>query len=254
MTGLVYVDLDGTLFGPGACLLRGAGGGFSDAGVRALALLHRAAVPLVLVSGRSAPRLETAARILGADGWLPEMGAMDAGYPTAPGQSVHAAIAASGVPAELLAREPGLAAHVAADVGRQGSHVLRGRVSPDGPAWVERRSGGALRLADNGRIGLTDDHVWHLLPAAASKARAVERDVARRGVPPARCLAIGDSGQDLDMGRAVGAVAIVANGAAADPALAARAPWITAGSYGEGVLEAVEAWLAGRAPGCAAPV
>lgn len=245
MTGVVYADLDGTLFGPGACLLRGVDGGFSDAGVRALRALHDARVPLVLVSGRSAPRLETAARILGADGWLAEMGAMDAGYPTAPGQSVHAAIAASGVPAELIAREPGLRVHTAADVGRGGSHVLRGRAGPDAAEFVERRSGGALRLADNGRIGLTGDHVFHILPSEASKARAVERDVARRGVPPGACLAIGDSAQDLEMGRAVGAVALVANGAAADPELGARAPWVTAGSYGEGVLEAVERWLAG---------
>jgi phosphoglycolate phosphatase len=245
VTRAVYVDLDGTLLGPGACLVRGGDGGFSDAGVRALALLHDARVPLVLVSGRSAPRLETAARILGADGWLPEMGATDAGYPTAPGQSVHAAIAASGVPAELLAREPGLAVHTVADVGREGSHVLRGRAGADAAAWVRARSGGTLRLADNGRIGLTDDHVFHILPAGASKAAAVARDLARRGADPARCLAVGDSGQDLDMGRAVGAVAIVANGAAADPDVAARAPWVTRGSFGEGVLEAVAAWLAG---------
>ena len=54
---------------------------------------------------------------------------------------------------------------------------------------------------------------------------------------------MGNSRQDLEVGEVVGVVAIVANGAAADPLLAERAEWVTAGSDGEGVLEAVEEWL-----------
>lgn len=240
-----YLDLDGTLLGRGGSLLRDAAGAFCDAGVRALGRLHEERVLLVLVSGRSAARLEAVGRLLGADGWLAEMGAMDAGYPTAAGQSVHAAVAATGLPAELLAAEPGLVTHALADVGRQGSHVFRGTVAPGTHALVARRSAGALRLADNGRITGTEAHIWHLLPTGASKAAAVARDVARRGLDPGRCLAVGDSAQDLEIGRAVGRVALVANGAAADPALAARAPWVTSRPYGAGVLEAVEEWLRG---------
>lgn len=243
----VYLDLDGTLLGPGGSLLRAGDGAFTDDGVRALELLHAAGIPVVLTSGRSALRLEAVRAVVGADAVLPEMGALDAGYATAPGQTVFEAIAATGVPDALLAAEPGLWEHLPARPGRQGGHVFAGAVGPGAYALVERLSHGALRLADNGRIG-EGVHVFHLLPANASKANAVARDVAARGCDPARCLAVGDSLQDLDMGAAVGAVAIVANGAAADPALAAAAPWVTRGSHGAGVLEAVRTWLADEAP------
>lgn len=240
---MVYLDLDGTLLGPGGSLLRGEGGRFSDASVTALGLLHARGIPVVLVSGRSRPRLETAARIVGADGILPELGATDAGYPTAPGQTVHEAIAATGIVAALLAREPGLEVHTAAMWGREGSHVLRGAAGGDAAAWVSERSGGALRLADNGRIG-PGTHVFHLLPAGASKAAAVARDLARRGADPAACLMAGDSAEDLEVGRVVGTVALVRNGLDAAPHLAGAATLVTRGRHGEGVLEAVEAWLA----------
>lgn len=211
--------------------------------MRALQLLHAAAVPVVLVSGRSRRRLEAVATALGADGILPEMGALDAGYPTAEGQTVHEAIALTGVPRELLEREPGLDHHPLAAWGREGSHVLIGRAGPAAADLVSTLSGDTLRLADNGETGAEGAHIYHLLPAAASKAAAVERDLAARGADGPASLAVGDSGQDLDMERALVRVAIVANGAAADPEVAARAAWVTRGSYGAGVLEAVEEWV-----------
>jgi phosphoglycolate phosphatase len=224
-------------------MLRDAQGRATLDGSRAVALLHEAAVPVVLVSGRSRARLEAVSRLIGADGVLPELGAADAGHPVEPGETVHDAIARSGVPEALLASEPGLAAHPMATAGREGSHVFLGRVGPGAAELVRARSGGLLRLADNGRAGDGDGRILHLLPAAASKAAAVARDVAARGADPAACLAVGDSRQDLDIGRSVGSVAIVANGAAADPEVASHAPWVTRGSYSAGVLEAVEAWL-----------
>lgn len=214
--------------------------------MRALELLHAAGIPVVLVSGRSRTRLEGVAPTLGAAGVLPELGASDAGYPTRPGESVHDAITRTGIPAALLAAEPGIAAHPLGTWGREGSHVFIGRAGPDAHALVASLSAGELRLADNGRTGSGDAHILHLLPTAASKATAVARDIAARGLDPGACLAVGDSSQDLDIGRVVGTVAIVANGAAADATIAASAPWVTAGSYGAGVLEAVEGWLSRR--------
>jgi hypothetical protein len=243
---VVYLDLDGTLFGPSGSILRDPEGGFTTAGVRALELLHAAGVPVVLVSGRSRQRLEAVARTLGAAGVLPEMGATDAGYPTGPGETVHAAIARTGIPGALLVAEPGLAAHPLAVAGREGSHVFLGTVGPGAAAFVDTLSEGSLRLADNGHTGPGDAHIFHLLPAAASKALAVERDIAARGADPADCLAVGDSRQDLDIGRVLGTVAIVANGAAADAVIAATAPWVTRAAYTAGVLEAVEGWLSRR--------
>ena len=46
----LYVDLDGTLLGPGASLLTGADGGFSLLGVRALEACARADVEVVIYS------------------------------------------------------------------------------------------------------------------------------------------------------------------------------------------------------------
>jgi hydroxymethylpyrimidine pyrophosphatase-like HAD family hydrolase len=237
-----YLDLDGTLLGPSGSLLHGEDGRFCDASVRALTLLAGAGVPVVLVSGRGRARLETVAGLIGADGVIAELGAADARFPTREGQTVHQAIAESGVPAALLALEPGLEPHPLAASGREGSHVLRGLASARAPTLVASLSGGALRLADNGGGG-GGERIYHLLPVGAGKAAAVAADIAARGIEARACLAVGNSRQDLEVSEVVGSVAIVANGAAADPLLAARAPWVTAGAYGEGVLEAVEEWL-----------
>lgn len=244
---MAYLDLDGTLLGPGGSLLHGAGGAWSDDGARALEALQGAGVPVVLVSGRSRQRLQTSAEILGADGILPELGALDCGYPTAPGQTVNAAIRATGIVDALLKREPGLEVHPAAQWGREGSHVFRGRVSPEAAGWVTAASGGTLRLADNGGVGPGGSRVVHLLPAAASKAGAVEMDLRRRGADGERCLAVGDSREDAAIAGVIGWFALVANGAEADADLAGAVPWVTRGRFGAGVREAVETWLAATA-------
>jgi hydroxymethylpyrimidine pyrophosphatase-like HAD family hydrolase len=238
-----YLDLDGTLLGAGGNLLADATGGTSDAGVRALALLRAADVPYVFVSGRSRVRTEEAARMLGAAGALGELGALHCGYPVADGQTVHEAIAETGLPQRLLEREAGLEPHPVSTMGREGSHVLRGVASADTAAWVDAESDGLLRLADNGRIGPGETRVFHLLPAAASKAVAVAADIAVRGCDPGTCLSVGDSREDMEIRRAVGTTALVANGRDAEPELEALASFVTSSSHGAGVLEAVERWL-----------
>jgi hydroxymethylpyrimidine pyrophosphatase-like HAD family hydrolase len=243
-TAVAYLDLDATLLGPGGSLFRGADGP-SDAAARALALLHEAGVPVVLVSGRSRSRLEAIGRVLGVAGVLPELGALDVDYPTAPGQTIFDAIAETGIVDELLAREPDLEVHPLAP-DREGGHVFRGRVGPEADAFVRARSGGALTLADNGQAGQPGTWVYHLMPAGASKAAAVKRDIARRGADPAACLAVGDSPQDLGIAEVVGRMALVANGSAVPEA--PEGVLVTEGAYGEGVLEAVRTWLA-AAPG-----
>jgi hypothetical protein len=186
--------------------------------------------------------------MLGADGALPELGALDAGYPVLDGQSVHQAIAATGLPERLLAREPGLEVHPAAVGPREGTHCFRGRAGPGAGAFVARESAGALRLVDNGVIDATGNRVYHLTPAGAGKAVAVARDIAARRADPAACLAVGDSPEDLRIADVVGHFALVANALAAngghlvDPGEL----WVTRGAHGAGVLEAVEEWLAGR--------
>jgi hydroxymethylpyrimidine pyrophosphatase-like HAD family hydrolase len=238
-----YIDLDSTLLGFGGSILRTGDNAPTDAGIRALAALEADDVPFVFVSGRSRLRLETIGRLVGAHSVLAELGALEAGYPTAPGQTVLEAISDTGIIDELLAREPQLEIHPGAIWGREGSHCLRGIASVDTAQWVTDYSGGALRFADNGRIGPGEVHVFHVLPTQASKAASVRAHLSVYGFDPAACLTVGDSAEDMAIGAYVGTFALVRNGAEADPALAARAQWITTASNGAGVLEAVTHWL-----------
>lgn len=109
---------------------------------------------------------------------------------------------------------------------------------------VETLSRGTLRLIDNGIATSDGRRTFHLLPAEAGKGPAVARDIARRGARPQDCLAVGDSRADLELAEVVGLMAIVHNGVEDDPTLDEDAPWVTSASYGAGVLEAVERWLA----------
>ena len=241
-----YLDLDETLLGHAGGILRDGGGAFAYESIRAFEALHTANVPVVLVSGRRLAELKAIARMLGADGALGELGACDAGYPTADGQNVHQAIAATGVVDTLLAWADGdLEPYLPWAVGREGSHLLVGRAGPETIDMVATLSRGTLRLVDNGAVGTDGRRAYHLLPAGAGKGPAVARDVVRRGADAAACLAVGDSRADLELMGIVGLVAIVANGVDDDPSLAHEAPWITERRHGAGVLEAVERWLAG---------
>ncbi len=239
-----YLDLDETLLGHGGRLLRDGADMFSYDAIHALQALHEAQVPAVLVSGRRLPELAAIARILGADGALGELGACDAGYPTAPGQTVHEAIAQTGIVDTLLTWADGaLAPYEPWASGRFGSHLLVGEVGADAVELVHVLSAGSLRLVDNGGTG-DGRRAYHLLPAAAGKGPAVALDIARRGADPAACLAVGDSRADLELLSAVGLVAMVRNGVEDDPTLAAECQWVTTARHGAGVLEAITRWLA----------
>ncbi|MBV9363709.1 MAG: HAD hydrolase family protein, partial [Solirubrobacterales bacterium] len=97
--------------------------------------------------------------------------------------------------------------------------------------------------------GLPVIHAYHLIPAGASKARAVARHMQARGYGRADCIAIGDSREDLDAVAVVGAFWLVANALERDPGLAsdlAGRPGVRVASepYGAGVYEAVVTMLA----------
>ena len=65
--------------------------------------------------------------------------------------------------------------------------------------------------------GLPVVHAYHLIPAAASKARAVARHMQARGYAPADCIAAGDSREDMDAASVVGTFWLVANALERDP-------------------------------------
>jgi hypothetical protein len=268
----MYVDLDGTLFGPGASLLRGADGRFSTAGVRALEACWRADVEVVVYSGRRQTSVFEASRLIGSAAFIFELGCglvldgelqwlTDGVEPSAENGTIFDQIEASGAPAMLLEAYAGrLEYHTPWSLGREVSHLFRGDVDLDD---VHARLGAAglswLRLVDNGVVrahaeqmpGLPIVRAYHLIPAAASKARAVARHMQARGYARSDCIAVGDSREDLDARQVVDTFWLVANALERDPTLAEEISElagvrIASEGYGAGVYEAVVTTLAER--------
>ena len=268
----VYLDLDGTLLGPGGSLLLGADGRFSLDGVRALQACSRADVEVALYSGRRQPAVFEDARLIGARAFSFEVGCglvidgelewlTDGVVPSEERGSIYQQIAASGAPALLLSHFEGrLEYHTPWSEGREVSHLFRGDVDlSEARALLDGAGLGWLRLVDNGVVqvaseqmpGLEVAHAYHLIPAAASKARAVARHMQVRGYRPEDCIAVGDSREDMEVAPAVGAFWLVANGTERDPALGDEAGSrpgvrVASGAYGAGVYEAVITTLAER--------
>ena len=234
---IVYTDLDGTMVGPHGNFFAADDRTPTLAPARALTELHRAGVPLVLVSGRTRAQLVEAGALFGADGFIAELGAL-VGWDRARSVQVlgtvpaeHAGrlplevMTAAGLPDALFARYPGqLQWHAPWHAGHEADAMLRGRVDvAEVDAWLAATGWDWLRLRDNGVLpehgwpGLLPGptHVYHLMPDGLSKGAAVGWDLARRGLSPADAVAIGDSASDLGMAGYVGRTWIVANGAAA---------------------------------------
>jgi phosphoglycolate phosphatase len=268
----VYLDLDGTLLGPGASLLRGADGRFSALSVRALEACWRADVEVVLFSGRKQSSVFESARLLGCTAYVFELGCglviddelewlTDGVTPSAERGSIFDQIEASGAPALLLERFAGrLEYHTPWSRGREVSHLFRGAVDLEEVRAVLESAGlGWLRLVDNGVIHEHADrfpdvavvHAYHLIPAGASKARAVARHMQARSYAPEECIAVGDSREDAETASVVGAFWVVANGLERDPTLSGELSRlgrvrVASEGYGAGVYEAVVTTLAER--------
>ena len=266
----LYVDLDGTLLGPGGSLLAGTGSAFALEGVRALQACSRAEAEVVLYSGRRQSSVFEAARLLGCSAYIFELGCglvldgelqwlTDGVVPGGEGGSIYDQIEASGAPALLLSRFEGrLEYHAPWAAGRDVSHLFRGSVELTAVGSVLEDAGlGWLRLVDNGVVressgqmpGLAIVHAYHLIPTGASKARAVARHMQARGYAGGDCIAVGDSREDMDAAGVVGAFWLVANALAQDPdleleALARAGVRVTIEEYGAGVYEAVVTTLA----------
>ncbi len=266
----LYVDLDGTLLGPGGSLLRGADGRFALEGVRALQACARAGVEVVVYSGRRQGSVFENSRLIGSTAYIFELGCgfvldgelewlTDGVVPSVAEGTIFEQVERSGAPALLLEYFAGrLEYHTPWSIGREVSHLFRGAVDP---AEVSSVLGAAgfdwLRLVDNGVVrprseqvaGLPVTYAYHLIPAGASKARAVARHMQARGYAPDECIAVGDSREDLDVAGVVGTFWVVANALEHDPGLAGELtgrPGVQVASegYGAGVYEAVVTTLA----------
>ncbi len=247
MLRAAYLDLDGTLLGRGASLLRDGEGAFTLLGARALEACHRAGVEVVLYSGRGRKMLFENARMLGVTSYVFEAGAgvvidgettwLTGDLQPTPEASVHDQITASGAPALLLEHFAGrLAYHDPWHLGREVSHLFRGELdAAEADALLAEHGLGHLRLLDNGPV--RRGHAFHLVPRAVSKAAAVAFHMRVRGLSAPECIAVGDSPEDMGTASAVGTFWLVANGVAASPA--PPNVRLAEESHGAGVYEAV---------------
>jgi hydroxymethylpyrimidine pyrophosphatase-like HAD family hydrolase len=267
---VVYADLDGTLLGPGGSLFAAPDGRVTMRAAEAVAALHRAEVALVPISGRTAPLVREAARLLGCPSYIAELG----GLTSFDGEIVHdyGAFRGSSTPFEAMARSGAAALLLEAFAGRfephapwahldrEASMLFRGKVDLDEVGELLNRSGfDWLSLQDNGIIprhtpggkerfpGLEVDevHAYHLVPRGVSKAAAAAADLTRRGLGPNAAVGVGDSPADAELAHHVAAVFVVANGRRAVEAGRAWPDnvYVTDAPYGDGFAEVVFALL-----------
>lgn len=276
MLRAVYVDLDGTLLGPGGGLFRAPDGGFTLEAARALQVCERAGVEVVIFTGRQQRGVDELMRLLGQRSYIFELGCglvVDGEHewltgdlvPSPERGTIFDQIAATGAPDLLLEAFSGrLEYHTPWSVGREVSHVFRGLVPADEASAVLAGAGlEGLRLVDNGvvsghgvpesedgwSIAVDRVHVYHLVPNSASKANGVARHMQNRGYAPEECIACGDSREDLEAAAVVGSFWLMANALERDPTLVAdigqRANVrVSTERYGAGVYEAVVSTLA----------
>jgi len=201
----VYVDLDGTLLGRGASLLHDGEGAVSIDGVRAVQACLRAGVEVVLMSGRRRAQVYEDARLLGQSSFIYEAGACvvldgEEHWLTGdllPGElTIAEQIERSGAPALLLEHYAGrLEYHEPWHRDRDVSHLFRGDIDAlEADRLLQEHGHGNLRLVDNGGIhpiapGLEHAKAYHLVPAGASKAKAVAFHMRVRGYAAEDCIA-----------------------------------------------------------------
>jgi HAD superfamily hydrolase (TIGR01484 family) len=273
MLRCLYVDLDGTLLGPDASLVSGADGRFSLLGARALEACARAGAEVVIYSGRRQSSVWEAARLIGSRAFIFELGCglvidgelewlTDGLEPSTAAGTIFEQIEASGAVSLLLDRFAGaLEPHTPWSATRDVSHLFRGSVSLEEVSEALGAAGLAdrFRLLDNGvipearQLGLMPQfevvRAYHLVPAGASKGRAVARHMQNRGYAASECVACGDSREDLTAAGVVGTFWLVANALQRDPELAAELGGredvrVCSEAYGAGVYEAVVTTLA----------
>jgi hydroxymethylpyrimidine pyrophosphatase-like HAD family hydrolase len=265
----LYLDLDGTLLGRGASLLRDGEGEVSLDGVRAVQACMRADVEVVLMSGRRRAQLAEDARLLGQNSYIYEAGACvvfdgEEHWLTGellPGElSIAEQIERSGAPTLLLESYAGrLEYHEPWHTEREVSHLFRGLVdSLEVDRLLQEHGHANLRLVDNGVVNRRSPalaelpHVrgYHLVPAAASKAAAVAYHRQVRGYAREETFAVGDSREDLACAEYVQTFWLVANALTRDHALRDELAGrenvrVCEGANGTGVYEAVVQTLIG---------
>jgi hydroxymethylpyrimidine pyrophosphatase-like HAD family hydrolase len=211
----------------------------------------RAGVEVVIKSGRREAQVMEDARLIGQTSYIYEMGCgvvvdgerimLTGDWEPRDGKTIHDLIEESGAP-RLLFEHFGdrLEHHSPWHTGREISHLYRGVLdAAEADALLADNGLETLRLVDNGFIHKRpqwDDvpHVFHLIPAGASKANAVAAHMRARGYAPEEVIGVGDSREDADVAKVVGKFFLVANAEDSIPGVER-----TEGRNGEGFYEAV---------------
>jgi hydroxymethylpyrimidine pyrophosphatase-like HAD family hydrolase len=254
----VYTDLDGTLLGKDGSLFHDADGNFSLLGARGLEACARAGVEVVIKSGRRKETVAANARLLGQTSYIYEVGAgmvidgeetlLTGDFVPADGKTIYELIEESGAPRLLFEHYDGrLEYHTPWHVNRDISHLMRGTIDVrEANELLEQNGLGHLRLVDNGAVAPRPHfegrpHAFHLLPAEASKPRAVALHMQARGYAPEECIAVGDSREDAEVAAVVSRFFLVGN---AEDGIGGPNITRTEGHNGEGFYEAVIQTLA----------
>jgi len=261
----LYVDVDGTLVGPGGDVLWGG-----TRLVEALLRCRRAGVAVVPVTGRGRVQVRELCRLLGFPRGIGELGCVHVegpevryelgGFPFA-GRTPVEAMEAEGAIALVLG-SAGLEPHDPWNEGRVATFVLRGlaevadtneSLARHGLPWCRLVDNGVLRRRAGGvgsparrpdgvgaPAGREDSalRAYHLAPAGTGKAEGVRIDRDRHGLAAEEVAYVGDAAADLACADEVGQCWLVAN---ADPGL--DWPLRTTAAYGDGVAEVVERLL-----------
>lgn len=272
---VLYTDLDGTLVARGGSVLADADAVPSLVVVEQIVALNRAGLAVVPISGRGRIQLRELTQLLGWDGYIAEAGGIivhgtgltyedrvdlgtwpeDVIPPTvSPFEAINAVRAAE----TLMEAFPGRIEHYAPwQLDREVSLLLRGCLdTAEGQAVLDTLPL-PLDLVDNGMLRSygtlacrdMPPHAYHVVPKGVCKARAIELDLAWRGLTRDQAAAIGDSATDLQMADAVGVMALVANAFGSNGVTAGlkREPrdnvWRTAGERTDGWAEFARTWL-----------
>ena len=240
----LYVDVDGTLVGPGGFLFPNGSTRIADALLRAA----RAGLAVVPVTGRGRVQVFELCRLLGLPRGVAELGCVhvegrEVRYEFGPfpftGETPVQAMHRRG--AIEAALELGLEPHDPWNEGRDATYLMRG-LADLGRAneTLAARGFPWCRLIDNGVLSGRPGrpHAYHLAPAGTGKPFGVRVDRERHGLGSGEVAYVGDSASDLACADEVARCWLVAN---ADPAL--DWPFRTAGQFGDGVAEVIDLLL-----------
>ena len=244
MIRALFVDVDGTLVGPGGDILWGG----STRVVEALLRCRSAGVAVVPVTGRGRIQLRELCRLLGLPRGIGELGCVhlegtEARYELGAfpftGRTPVEAMEAEGALALVLGLG-GLEPHDPWNEGREATFILRGEADVEAVNGALADHGvGWCQLVDNGVLR-RGGRAYHLAPSGTGKAEGVRLDRARHGLAREEAAYVGDAASDLACAGEVSQCWLVAN---ADPAL----HWElrTRGAHGDGVAEVVDRLLGG---------